>query len=148
MREKGSAAIIFLIVVVVAVAITAFFLMPDIRREIQRRNFKVQKFTGNVVATKSVTIAQCKIEPVISFAKLNSELAFVNTDNTNHVLFFKEGHYTVPARGTLKLDLNFLKTPGNKGFDCDSHKHAGVISIFFEGTTTPTVHQTASTTRN
>lgn len=100
-----------------------------LRYENWRTTFRKERLTGAVPITRYVDITGCKATPSLAYSYASSSIKFLNDDDRNHVVFFKSGRFTVPARGSADIKLDFLGYPGGESYNCDTVKNIGAIGI-------------------
>jgi len=84
----------------------------------------------SAVESSVLTITDCKSEPLVLKARENSEITISNKDDkVNRLNLDNEHSYSIAAKSSIKLTLNFGKGPGTYGYSCGSQPPTGIFLI-------------------
>ncbi len=125
---------------------------PQIRQQLRLAEWRhkyvsdspIGEITSKIIPATSVTITDCKPDPMSAFTFLGSTLRFINTDIRNHTIYFKEKNFVIAAGGFTDVPMDFLKSGGDRSYyACDSNKYVGLVALF--GTVSSTSTNSTST---
>jgi hypothetical protein len=92
--------------------------------------FEVIKRLGK--DTDSVDLSGCLSNPIVARVKLGSTVTITNKDSSPHQLQINPEHtYTIPAKGSLPVKVDFGFGAGWYGYGCDSSN--GAAGVFWVG---------------